>query len=318
VTYTVQKRRFASENELLAFLGELTFSPGEQLGIIAGHFMLMYDDQADRLAPMIYQEATNPRVLGLSQKMAGEFPLKTFKLGVQLAKDFRGKQIASKLALIVNDHAFQTDGWSPQNLKDRRRAGQLRHEFYRQKYPLPRSFFAELGKAGFGTDIVLDNNNPNRTPSDILPKTIRLFSEQALRNYFDQHTRHELRKSPMFTEVQRNGTKSKLMFVGDSGAQSVCLTEDGACGCSGELIEFFVRLSEKSLTALVFFVPDECRLAVEVGVKAFLHTPPHFRADLLRVYVVHGLGGVGISSAKDSPLHLTIHGLSDQGVQHAC
>src|SRR5258708_1472337 len=102
----------------------------------------------------------------------------------------------------------------------------------------------------------------------------------------------------MFTEVQQNGTKSKLMFGGESAGHAVCLTEGGDCGCSGELIEFFVRLSAKSLNTLIFFVPDECKLAAEAGVKAFLHTPPQCRGSVTRVYVVHGLGGIGISSSK--------------------
>lgn len=309
MTYSVQKRRFTSENDLLTFLGSLPFAPGEHVGIVAGHFMLMYDDQADRLVPMVHQDATNPKVKELSHKMAGDFPLRTFKLGVNLVKHYQSKEIASKLALIVNDHIFQTDGWSLQNLKDKNRVGDLRHDFYRQKYPLPKSFFAELRSAGLQTDAVGDNNNAARTPADILPKTTRLFSEQALRNYFDQNTRLELRKSPMFTEVQQSGTKSKLMFVGDSAGHAVCLTEDGACGCSGELIEFFVRLSGKSANTLIFFVPDECKLLVEAGVKAFLHTPPSCRRHLSRVYMVHGLGGMGIINAANTLIQVTAHDL---------
>ena len=308
--YSVQKRRFASENDLLTFLGGLPFASGEQVGIIAGHFMLMYDDEANGLVPMVYQDATNPKVKELSQKMAGDFPLRTFKLGVNLVKYYQSKEIASKLALIVNDHIFQTEGWSLQNLKDKNHAGDLRHDFYRQKYPLPKSFFAELRSAGLETDVIIDNNNAARTPTDILPKTTRLFSEQGLRNYFDQNTRLELRKSPMFTEVQQNGTKSKLMFGGDSVNHDVCLTEGGDCGCSGELIEFFVRLSARSLKQLIFFVPYECRTAAAAGVKAFLHTPKQFRGDLSAVYVVHGLGGMGISDIGNKPINLEIHKLS--------
>jgi hypothetical protein len=310
VTYSVKKHRFSSEGDLLSFLGGLHFAPGERVGIIAGHFMLMYDDQADCLVPMIYQDAANPKVKELSQKLAGEFPLRTFKLGVRLTKDYQGKEIASTLALIVNDHIFQTDGWSVQNLKHKDRAGDLRHDFYRQKYPIPKSFFAELRSSGLTTEVILDNDNASRTPTDILPKTTRLFSEQALRNYFDENTRLDLRKLPMFKEVRQNETKSKLMFTGEAGDSLVCLTEEGACGCSGELIEFFARLATKFLNGLVFFVPDECRIAVDAGIKAFFHTPEQYRSGLSSVYVVSGLGGMGVSDART--INLTIHKLSQQ------
>lgn len=309
MNYSVQPRRFASENDLLTFLGSLPFALGEQVGIVAGHFMLMYDDETNRLVPMVHQDATNPKVKELSHKMAGDFPLRTFKLGVNLVKHYQSKEIASKLALIVNDHIFRTDGWSLQNLKDKNRAGDLRHDFYRQKYPLPKSFFAELRSTGLQTDALLDNNNAARTPVDILPKNTRLFSEQALRNYFDQNTRLELRKSELFAEVQQNGTKSKLMFVGDTGGNSVCLTDNGDCGCSGELIEFFVRLSSRELKTIVFFVPDECKRAAELGIKAFFHTPSECRGDLACIYVVHGLGGMGIIDTANTGIQVTAHSI---------
>lgn len=317
VTYSAKKHRFASEGDLLSFLGSVTLAADDQVGIIAGHFMLMYDDKADGLVPMVYQDALNPKVKEFSQKMAGDFPVNTFRHGIHLLKTYQSRQITSKLALIVNDHIFQTDGWSPQNLNDMNRAGKLRHDFYRQKYPLPKAFFGELKSAGLATDVLLDNNNPARTPTDIVPKTTRLFSEQALRNYFDQNTRPELRESPMFSEIQQNGAKSKLMFVGDSGSNSVCLTEDGDCGCSGELIEFFARLAERAMRTVVFFVPAECKIAAEAGVKAFLHTPSRCRGNLARVFVVHGFGGMGISNPKNSPIHLTVHWLSEQAAPHA-
>ncbi len=312
MTYSAKKHRFASEGDLLSFLGSVTLAADEQVGIIAGHFMLMYDDKADGLVPMVYQDALNPKVKEFSQKMAGDFPVNTFRHGIHLLKTYQSRQITSKLALIVNDHIFQTDGWSPQNLNEMNRAGKLRHDFYRQKYPLPKAFFGELKSAGLATDVLLDNNNPARTPTDIVPKTTRLFSEQALRNYFDQNTRPELRKSPMFSEVQHNGTKSKLMFVGNPGGQSVCLTEGGDCGCSGELIEFFARLSEKGTKTVVFFVPDECKLAANAGVKAFLHAPKIFRRKLSAVYVVAGLGGMGIDSTKTRSIAVTAHRIPDE------
>lgn len=309
MTYSSEKRRLDSEQELIEYLGKLPFVSGEQVGIVAGHFMLMYDDQADRLVPMVYQDATNPKVELLSKEMAGDFPLRTFKLGLSLVKSYQGKSIFPKLVLIVNDHIFQTEGWSTQGLKDKDKAGSLRQSFYRQKYPLPKSFFREIKEAGLSTEIILENNNAGRI-SDILPKTTRLFSEQALRNYFDQYRRNELRRLPLFTEVTRAGTKSKLLFKATREGPDVCLAEDGECGCSGELIEFFIRLAAKSFKQIIFFVPDECKIAVDVGIRAFLHTPSEYTSDLKSVYVVHGLGGMGINDTKNGPFEVTIHSLS--------
>lgn len=306
MSYSVKKRRFADDNELLAYLSNLHSAPGEQIGIIAGHFMLMYDDQADCLVPMVYQDATNSKVDKFSREMAGDFPLRTFKLGLNLVQDFQEKGFIPKLALIVNDHIFQTSGWSLQGLIDKGRAGDLRYNFYRQKYPLPKSYFRELKAAGLSTDVILYNNNAGRI-SDILPKQTRLFSEQALRNYFDQYRRLELRELPSFSEVLHIGTKRKLMFNEKRGGPSVCLTEDGECGCSGELIEFFIRLAAKQFKTLVFFVPDECKLAVELGIKAFMHTSVEYRGELKSIFAIYGFGGMGavdLINQIDMSIHL--------------
>lgn len=271
--------------------------------------MLMYDDLADCLVPMIYQEATNPKVDKLSREMAGNFPLRSFKIGLQLVDGHHGKGLNSKIALIVNDHIFQTPGWAMQGLHENNRAGNLRQKYYRNKYPLPKSYFKELRSIGLSSDVILGNNNPGRI-SGILPKNIRLFSEQALRNYFDQYRRIELRETDYFTEVPQKGSKSKLIFNEKSGGQPICLTENGDCGCSGELIEFFIRLSKDGFNKIIFFVPDECKLAVDAGIKAFLHLPGSIKGELKVVHVIHGLGGMGVDEHSNKPIELSLHRIS--------
>jgi len=93
-----------------------------------------------------------------------------------------------------------------------------------------------------------------------------------------------------------------LIFNEKSGGPPICLTENGDCGCSGELIEFFIRLSKDGFNKIIFFVPDECKLAVDAGIKAFLHLPDNIRGDLRVVNVIHGLGGMGYDDKSSNNL----------------
>lgn len=312
MNYSATKQKFVSEEALLAHLSALPFLSSDRVGIVAGHYMLMYDDQADALVPMIYQDTSNPRVYDFSRKMAGTFPLRTFMLGLQIKKIYAARAIPTQVSLIVNDHIFQTAGWSSQNLCSKQSTGDLRHNYYRQRYPLPKSFFKVLQSAGLTSEVILDNNNSTRTPADILPKNTRLFSEQALRNHFDQRTRLELRKLPIFAEVREPGGKSTLMFVRDNASSSICLTENGDCGCSGELIEFFIRIAARKWTSLIFFVPDECQLPASAGIQAFLHLPEQYRDIIASIYLVSGMGGMGgEATMRDRPICLTTFSMSE-------
>jgi hypothetical protein len=316
MNYSVQKLRFASENDLLSFLGGLPFVPGEQVGIIAGHFMLMYDDEANGLVPMVHQDATNPRVRKFSNEMAGDFPLKTFKLGVNLVKNYQSKEIASKLALIVNDHIFQTDGWSPQNLKDKTQTGELRRMFYRTEASFPPSFRKELTNNGCDSkEILLTNIHTRKDDEGILPPDSFCFSETALRRRFDRATRPHLAKLATFVEKRLPGGSKKLYFRPESNATEFCLTENGECGCGGEIIELLIQLAQQSLAGLILFIPTECMKAVVVGVNAFFELPAEMRGSLRSMVVVDGFGGMGCqeSNALSRPIEAVVFSTINAG-----
>lgn len=301
MTYSVKKPKFASENDLLSFLGGMSFAPGEQVGIVAGHFMLMYDDKADCLVPMVHQDATNPRVKEFSAEMAGDFPLDTFRVGVRLAKKYRERTITPKLALIVNDHIFQTEGWSRQNLKDKTRTGDLRRNFYRRDSAFPFSFRKELTESDWPTnDILLTNTQTRKDDEGILPPDSFCFSETALRRRFDKSTRPTLAKlNAFFEKLQPDGSK-KLYFRPESKAKEFCLTENGDCGCGGEIMELLIQLGRQSLAGLILFIPSECMKAVVAGANAFFDLPAEMRRGLRSIAVVDGFGGIGKSATVAS------------------
>jgi hypothetical protein len=262
------------------------------VAVVAGHFMLMYDDLAETLVPMVYRDSDNPRVVALSREMAGDFPVRTFQHGVTLAQGLRSTGHEARIALLVNDHIFQTNGWRPQNLDDHSRARNLRHAYYRRRQPVPSSYLRHLAKMNLTVDqVLLDNNSSVRSRTDTIPKMSLLFSEQTMRGVFQKETCRELVNFPGFT-VKKAGGVTSLHFREPGAANLMCLADEQGCGCSGEIVEFLVTLSQRGFNAVTIYVPHECWDAARAGVVASLHLPVSIREHLSRVILIGGFGGV--------------------------
>lgn len=268
------------------------------IAVVAGHYMLMYDDTADALVPMVYQDSTNPRVTAFSKEMAGNFPVSSFKHGVGLTKQLQAKSKFARVALIVNDHSFLTNGWKAQNLTNSHDSLHLRRAYYRGISPIPRSFHSILADHEITLDnTLIDNNLPTRKSTDTVPRTSWLFSEHLLRRRFQQKTSHKLRAITGFTVI-KNGTAQELHFHDPLNSNLVCLSDEEGCGCSGEIVEFLLLLAQKGMDSAVFYLPSECSEASHVGFISFLHSTPEIRKKLNKIIVVDGFGGMAHSDSK--------------------
>lgn len=300
---------FETESSLLnGLLGQI--QPGRKVAIVAGHFMLMYDDVKSQLVPMIWQDTDNEKVASFSQKMAGDFPVRSFAFGVLLRQKLlqRNSENESRLTLLVNDHIYQTPHWNAftPTLKPLEHRA-LRKKFYRQKYPLPPSYREILGLPKSAAQWFVDNSNANRSRNDILPKRTFYFSEQALRNRFDKYTRDYLRLDPAFIEAPSLDRPQRLLFLNPSHQQEQCLTEDGSCGCSGEVIEFLMALIRKGYETVIFIVPDECRLPAMAGIEAAVYHQAGPRRLPLETFALFGFGGLGSNHPKCTPTYILEH-----------
>jgi hypothetical protein len=293
---------FSSQKQLLAHLEATALKRSASVSILAGHFMLMYDAQRGVLTPMIYQDAQNDVVRQFSIAMASDFPLRSFEIGVSLASHLRKVGVSSRLAMLVNDHAFLTLGWKAQQLDTVSRGADLRRDFYRNQTALPLSFHKVLSASSeLCPDIVLRNDNPNRPAQSILPKSTIYFSEKALRRRFDNRTWPSIKTLPGFSErAMATPGLFQLSFTPAEEADAYCLTNEKGCDCSGELIELLLAFARRGFGYTVLLVPDECVKAVMAGTRAFLSLPDTLRCELSYVSVVWNIGGVAASAANTS------------------
>ncbi len=275
-----------------------------KVAIVAGHFMLMFDDRESTLVPMIWQDTNNPAVASFSRKMAGDFPVRSFSFGTSLRERILKTLPKSdpRLVLLTNDHIYQTPPWKSY-CPDMNAAGHLalKKAFYRQRHPLPPAFREILDFPNSASPLFVDNNNPSRTRNDILPKQTIFFSEQQLRNRFDKYTREYLRLDPAFVEAPATEKNRRLLFRNPARPNELCLTEEGACGCSGEVIEFLMTLLKKGWNTVVFIFPSACRNAAIAGIEATVYHQSGSRRVPLEVFALFGFGGIGDSTTETNP-----------------
>ena len=301
--YTFNHRRdIVSEEEMLAFLKSLQpVNPNSPIAIVGGHYMLFYDKQEDCLKPLIYQDLKDEKHIAFARLMAGDFPTKTFVYALKLITHFLSKGIESKNVLLVNDHLFQSKKFQPniQYLIENR-GGELRYEYYRGKNSLPLSFvnrpsnFKNIKK----NMVFLDNDDLSRDVRSVLPKKTVFFSEQFLRNRFENHLKKRIVNNS-YVIVDTSCGKNVLYYTDKN--KRICLTENGQCGCSSEIMEFIWILKSKGYNDIIMFIPSECENQVNNGVEVTLKLFKYEFESESRVIIITGLGGMGENHLNDTP-----------------
>lgn len=294
--YYTQLKQFACEKEMLEYLGKLPpIEAGVKIAIVGGHFMLLYDKVEDKLRPMVWQDLKKSEHIKYSKMITGNFPVHTFNYAVDLYSQYKEKGYDSGIVLLVNDHKFQHH-----NSKVNGNGGELRKRYYRNGQVIPESFLRILSEKSFDKQkIFIDYNKPDRQKQDLLPKETIMYSEQVLRNRFEKHIKPKIAKTESFKEITSNGV-SNLYYYSRERHEYLCLTEEGTCGCSGEVVEFVSELLRRNIRQIILFSPSECEAPVNVGVEVALDLYGKISDKPAKALIIAGIGGVGGENMKEN------------------
>lgn len=233
------------------------------MAVMAGHFILAYDEQEDRLVPLIAEDLEPGRLHDLARDRVGQFPSRSFALGLDLVAALPDSE--AKVALLVNDHKLKDVTFHPfgrHQINNSDHLSSLRREFYRRMgIQLPKHYRQILRAHKSKHDVIYEHRRAGRAGlGDITPPRSSYYSEQQLRNRFDNNSKHRHRKRPGFEYTP--GTKDsmyRLVYRPSFDGQPRCMTEFGTCGCLGEVVEFIERLnSAHRVQSLILIAPDEC------------------------------------------------------------
>ena len=266
-----------------------SFQKQANTAIVAGHYMLMYHSDSDSLVSMVHQDNYSKRAVEHSKNLAGNFPVHSLQYGLELY-DHINKTSNCGIILLVDDHKFQSPSFQPFDREFiKGRGGSLRKAYYRKPDMLPSTYINMIEGMGGDLNEILINNNSNRKKDEILPSECYCYSEQVLRNKFDKRTKPKLLENKHFYESVSDDVIN-LYYIPDHNSETICLSEEGKCGCSGEVIQFFLELSDRGYDEIIFIIPFECNAPVDSGSHAALEILASRGVTSFKLTTIHGYG----------------------------
>ncbi|MHC2071109.1 hypothetical protein ACYFX5_26855 [Bremerella sp. T1] len=302
----MQEKVFEDDKGLACFCEE--WVSGKKVAVVAGHFLLMYhppdNGEGHKLIPAIWQDIpqdseASSASRNFAKKMFGDFSVASFRFGLKLRclLQRRRPPIDCRIALLVNDHKFSEPTFQPERQKSiQARTYNLRQAFFHLTLQIPDSYRKELEKAEMdASDAILQNVPIKRRQSGILPESCPFFSETQLRNRFKRNTLRMIRNSDRLEYSRSDSDDDSVLNVHyrRQNGSRCALTESGACGCSGEMVEFIMNLLDSDFSEIIAIIPAECIDAVKDAAAVAVEIASEIKGHALRVCIVAGFGGIG-------------------------
>jgi hypothetical protein len=243
----------SSENELLNLIyKELDNTDQKELVIMAGHFMLFFDEEKGSLTPGIIEEQNTELMRQRIARRVGIFPTYTWKLGVDIGKKYAKQFEDIKYLLLINDWQYVPT----QDIS----ASELRKNFYDTYTEIPSSFLSTLLDNGFTSENILSSR-----------KNSLFFPETWLKYRFQKSASKLVKEGKLEKKVLNDReNQSEVSFVDENGNYRT-LISCGVTGCAGEITEMISEVHKSGYRLLLIFAPGECYQPVQTGVEIALN-----------------------------------------------
>ncbi|MFP3862228.1 LPD16 domain-containing protein [Pseudomonas capeferrum] len=245
--------------------------PSNSAHIMAGHFMLFYDKQSDRLIPGVFEDIEDPTLKTQIKERVGIFPTYSWMLAIELAEHhIVNNNKSANLLLLINDWQYVP---SDELTYD------YRAEFYNRFKELPASYLAHLNSSSIVT-------TKNITSSR---RHTLCFPETWLKNRFQNEASRLVKQGKLKKRyIPEQPEMSEISFTDASGT-SLPLVSCGMTGCAGEITEMISEAYRAGARLLILLAPNECHAPIRKGVEIALSL---YDFDPVSVLVAD-LGGSG-------------------------
>lgn len=250
---TIHENFAFSEDELTDIIYSFMNSePSHSVHIMAGHFMLFYDKQSNRLVPGIYEDVQDPTLKSQIKERVGIFPTYTWKLSVQLAEHYIIKNNKNaNLLLLINDWQYvPSDGL----------ANEYRTEFYKHFNMLPDSYLAQINSSS-----VVTTRNITRSRRHPL-----CFPETWLKNRFQNEALRLVKQGKLEKRYIPGRPHMSEITFSDTSGSSLPLVSCGMTSCAGEITEMISEAYRAGARLLILLAPNECHAPIRKGVEIAL------------------------------------------------
>lgn len=261
----------ASEKELLELIDkELKDSGFNELVVMAGHFMLFYDEQTQKLVSGIFQEHNDNVLKERIKQRVGIFPKYTWDLSLDIAKKYRESVGDVKFLMLINDWQYVPETGS---------ASEHRTKYYDGLRRLPNTYRESLEIQGVFTE------------QDILPsrKHSLAFPETWLKYRFQKSAAKLVKQGKLEKRVlEDRPNQSEISFLDETGHYRT-LISCGITGCAGEVTEMISEVYKAGKRLMLIFAPGECHAPVKSGIEIALSL---YNLDGMKI-IVADPGGSG-------------------------
>jgi hypothetical protein len=243
----ILERKFPRNVEELIDAFQRETSESRAVVIHAGHFLLHYDEDDQRLIPCIATEMMSPRYEAFRREY-GEFPLLSWKLACRISEALPA--VPRYICVLVNDWQYVPKGID-------------QAKFYDEFDRLPAAYVAEV-QATRGTKAKLLTP---RGPSEFSASR-PYFSERSLRNRYHKRVKRLIRRNALPEDVEinadENGVSCSLLDVMGEKREVYCASSDA--DCSSEVAELIDRaFTHVDCDTFINLYPAVCKEFVEAG-----------------------------------------------------
>ena len=250
----------------------------------AGHFLVHYDSDENRLVPIIYGQPLRPAIMEYA-KTYGWFPILTWEFGVSVLGLINAAE--KRVMVVVNDWQYL-----PEFSVDRQM-------FYRDSPEIPQQY-CEILKQNPSVQLLVPPRKMNFFTGDY-------WSEQTLRNGYERRFREMARNGNLPHNIKFDSSKElRCDLVDAHGNTREVYCAGKRSGCEEEVAEMLTEISDiASPDIFINYIPQVCKDFVGAGTQLAFDL---FGISMRKVINV-GLPSVGIFSASEifSKSEVSIH-----------
>jgi hypothetical protein len=257
---------YVKEQELIEVVSSL-FDNNSSVAIIGGHYFLLYESKSDSLKPSVYEDFEDEGNKTFAMLRAKYFPLKTFKISLNLVIHFNLANIISKCIMVVNDEAFLKRDFRGEKHFEivSERGHELRKKYFAKNENLPNSFIDALKTVKLAINDVFFNFTNSVAADSYMPQNSIFLSERKLCKKFRKTSKKIFNFEHVFSTTTEDDNEYDNLTIREDAVNQYCLIEDGLCNCGGKAFQLYYDAIKNGFSNIIFFVPNECIESVNKG-----------------------------------------------------
>jgi hypothetical protein len=286
----------------------------QHISILAGHYQVVFDEISNTLVPLIPEEYPKGTALQVRSKMyAGDYPFRSFLLGLDVLQYLWTHNYDAKILLLVNDRNIKRGNRLDLPL-EQDSTNRLRRNYYHRTQVLPKVFEKTCSERQMAVqDVFVTNKDARDTPGGILPKDTIFFSEQVLMRRFKSYTLRKRLEEKQFIISETEGAKNVIYPARTPFTGDYCVLGAKQSSCISVAIELISLMVEMGASHMILAIPNDCLAPINEAAEIVLSI---YKKEL-SIFVLSNLESQAFSSSMKCTWHKYLPNHEKQISEHS-